>query len=105
MVAEFISQRPTTYCYKMSSVNRVATPVFDGEKRYEWHIQEVNAWCAVQHSIPDKDKAVILALALPDNDPSGVKDKLFNDVPLEELNCETGVAKFKEFMDSLFKKR
>ena len=88
----------------MSAVNRIATPVFDGEKWYERYIQEVNAWCAVQPNIPDKDKAVFLALSLPDNDISGVKDKLFNDLSLEELNCETGVTKFKEFMDSLFKK-
>ena len=86
------------------SVNRLPAPVFDGEKRYDRYIQEVNAWCAVQSGVADKDKAVILALSLPDHDPSGVKDKLFNDVSLEELNCEGGVEKFKQFMDSLFKK-
>ena len=86
------------------SASKLPAPVFDGEKRYDRYIQEVNAWCAVQHGIADKDKAVILALSLPDHDPSGVKDKLFNDISLAELNCDGGVEKFKQFMDSLFKK-
>ena len=36
--------------------------------------------------------------------PTGVKDKLFHDIPLAELNTDGGVKKFKEFMDSIFKK-
>ena len=34
----------------------------------------------------------------------GVKDKLFHNIPLAELNTDGGVKKFKEFMDSIFKK-
>ena len=49
---------------KMTS--KVRIPTFDGEKRYERYIQEVDAWCAVEHTVAKKDKAVVLALSLPD---------------------------------------
>ena len=51
-----------------------------------------------------KEQGLVLALSLPDDDPSGVKDKLFNEVALTELNSDDGYTKFTTFLDGLFKK-
>ena len=93
----------TTTMASSTSV-KLSAPAFGGEKSYEQYMMEVDAWCAVQHSIPKKDQAVILALSLPDNDSTGVKDKLFHDLSLSDLNCDNGVETFKAFMENLFKK-
>ena len=87
-----------------STTTKLSAPVFGGEKSFEQYMMEVDAWCAVQHSVAKKDQAVVLALSLPDNDPTGVKDKLFHDVLLSELNSDDGVKIFKDFMEKLFKK-
>ena len=84
---------------------KLPIPKFDAKtKRYERYIQEVEAWCSVNTGIEEKQKAVVLALSLPDTDESGVKDKLFNDISLADLSKEDGVKVFIEFMDGLFKK-
>ncbi len=88
----------------MASSFKISAPVFGGDKKFEQYMMEVDAWCAVQHGVEKKDQAVVLALSLPDNDTTGVKDKLFHDIPLTELNCEGGVQKFKDFMNGLFKR-
>ena len=87
----------------MATRTKLEAPAFGGEKSFEQYMMEVEAWCVVC-SIPKKDQGVILALSLPDSDPTGVKDKLFHDIPISTLNGDDGVTKFKEFMNAMFKK-
>ena len=83
---------------------KLSPPLFDCKsKRYDRYMQEVDAWCLVS-KVDKKEQAVVLALSLPDSDESGVKDKLFNDISLADLNIDGGVNTFKTFMDGLFKK-
>ena len=87
----------------MATSIRLPTPVFSGEKKFEQYMLEVEAWSVVC-GIAKEDQAVHLALALPANDLTGVKEKLFHDIPLVELHVANGLEKFREFMNSLFKK-
>ena len=89
---------------EMATSFMIQPPLFGGDKRFEQYMMEVEAWCAVSRGVAKKDQALLLALSLPDEDPTGIKDKLFNDISLSELNCEGGVEKFKEFMNKIFKK-
>ena len=78
----------------MTTRIKLEAPAFGGEKSFEQYMMEVEAWCVVC-SIPKKDQGVILALSLPDSDPTGVKDKLFHDIPISTLNGDDGVTKLK----------
>ena len=62
VVPEGVNSNPRILSAMSGTKVSVPVPVFDGEKRYDRYIQEVNVWCAVQHGVADKDKAVILAL-------------------------------------------
>ena len=53
----------------------------------------------------EKEKqGIAIALSLPENDPSGVRDKVFNEVTLDKLNKTDGVETLMTCLDSLFKK-
>lgn len=77
-------------------------PAF-GEKSYDRYIEELKAWSIVTDLEPPK-QAVAVALSFPDSDPTQVKDKLFNELKIEELNTDGGMALLIGFMDKLFKK-
>ena len=72
-------------------------------KSYDRYIEELKAWSIVTDLEPPK-QAVAVALSFPDSDPTQVKDKLFNELKIEELNTDGGMALLIGFMDKLFKK-
>ncbi len=83
---------------------KVKTPVFDSvNKPYDRYVQEIAYWKIVS-KIDKKEQAVMLAYELPDSDPSGIRDKMLNELPLDKLNCEDGVANYIAYMDKIFKK-
>ena len=56
-------------------------------------------------NVDKKQKALLLAYELPENDPSEVRDKVFNELSLEELNSDDDcVKKFLDLLDSMLKK-
>ena len=88
----------------MSASVKVKVPQFDSvNKPYARYVQEIEFWQVVS-KIEKKEQGVIIAYELPENDPSGIRDKLFNEVPLSDLNCDNGVANFIKYMDQIFKK-
>ena len=61
-------------------------------KPYERYIEKLKAWCMVTDL--DKEKqGIAIGLSLPENDPSVVRDKVFNDVTLDKLNKTDGVER------------
>ena len=54
-------------------------PVFSKEKPYERYVEEIHAWCIVT-DLDAKKQGVAIALSLPENDSTGVRDKVFNDL-------------------------
>ena len=78
-------------------------PVFNSvNKPYDHYIKEIDFWC-VASKIDKKQQGVLLAYELPANDPSGIRDQVFNELDLVKLNAD-GVTVFKDYMDKMFKK-
>ena len=72
-------------------------------KPYKRYIEELQAWCIVTEL--DKNKrGLAVALSLPENDPSGIRDKIFNEIKIEDLNRDAGIDALIIYMDKLFKK-
>ena len=72
-------------------------------KPYERYIEELKAWCMVT-DLEEEKQGIATALSLPENDPSGVRDEVFNQVTLGKLNKTDGVEILMTYLDSLFKK-
>ena len=77
-------------------------PAF-GEKAYDQYVEELKAWSIVT-DLESSKQAVAVALSFPDSDSTQVKDKLFNEMKIEELNSENGMQLLISFMDKLFKR-
>ena len=83
---------------------KVKVPQFDSvNKTYSRYVQEIEFWKVVS-KVDKKEQGVILAYELPESDPSGMRDKLFHELPLDQLNCDDGVDNFISYMDNIFKK-
>ena len=79
-------------------------PEFNGKlKPYDWYVEELRAWCIVPDLVKEK-QGVAIAWSLPENDPSGVCDKVFNDITLANLNNEKGVNTLVNYFNRLFLK-
>ena len=88
----------------MATSVKIKVPKFDSvNKPYSTYMQEIEFWKVVS-KVDRKEQAVILAYDLPEDDPSGIRDKLFNEVDIKELNSDEGMEKFIAYMDKLFKK-
>ena len=94
--AQVVNNRMTTV--------KVKTPVFDSvNKTYDRYLHEIKMWQIVC-KIDKKEQAVYLAYELPENDPSGIRDKLFSELDPEKLNCDDGMKTYIDYLDKLFKK-
>ena len=79
-------------------------PVFNSvSKPYERYKEELKAWCIIT-DVAKVKQGVAIALSLPEDDPSGIRDKVFNEVTLENLNKDDGVATLIKYFDSQFQK-
>ena len=54
-------------------------------KSYDQYVEELRAWCIVTDLAKEK-QGVAIALSLAESDPSGVLDKVFNEIALANLN-------------------
>ena len=83
---------------------KVKVPQFDSVKKpYSRYKSEIDFW-KVCSKLEAKEQGVILAYELPEDDPSGIRDKLFNELTIEKLNCDDGLKNFTDYMDKLFLK-
>ena len=87
-----------------TSVNmaqRIPPPVFGGNKAYERWKEEMSAWKIVS-KVDKKDKALTVALSFPEG--SEVRDKVFSEVKIEDLNKDNGMETLIEALDKWYKK-
>ena len=88
----------------MASTTKVKVPQFDSvNKSYEFYVKEIKYWQKLS-KLEKGEQAVLLAYNLPDDDPSGIKEKLFLELDLDVLSADNGVEKFLEYMDGIFLK-
>ena len=77
-------------------------PPFDSvNKNYTRYKTEVEAWTEVT-SHPKSKWGQIIALSLPENDPSGIRDKVFESIDASQLKGEDGYKNLIKFLDDEF---
>ena len=84
------------------SVKFVLPPSFKG-KSYERYRIELDAW----KEITDLDKnkqAVTIALSLPEDDETRIREKIFDELKIEDLTRNDGLKTLMKFMDEKLKK-
>lgn len=93
------------------ATNYKQPPLFNSKsKPYKRWKDEIEAWVqykTINEPLPNGavvcDHGLILALSLPEEDESGIRDKVFNSIKLNEMKALDGVTKILVFMDTIFK--
>ena len=86
----------------MSKTN-IPVPKFSAEKPYERYKTELNVWS--EASDTDKNKhGLLVALSLPEEDESQIRDKVFSEIKMDDLKGAEGFKKLIEYFDSQFAK-
>ena len=90
------------------ATTKVKVPVFDSvNKPYEMYSKQVKFWLLLVskgNKVDKSEQAVLLAYNSPDNDPSGIKEKLFLELDFSVLAADDGVTKYIMYMDNIFLK-
>ena len=73
-------------------------PAFNKTKSYERYKQELLAWKEVT-DLSSRKQAIVVALSLPEEDETQIRDKVFDQLPLEELKKENGISLLVTFFD------
>ena len=80
---------------------KIDVPSFD-QDNIERYLQKVKVWQKLCR-LPETEQGLLLWYNLPDSHPSGIKDKIMNEIGLANLELADGVTKFVEAMESAFK--
>ena len=72
-------------------------------KGYELYRQELLAWREVTDLRKDK-QGVAIALSLPEDDKTQIREKVFEQISLDDLKKEGGLDTLITFLDSHLKK-
>ena len=80
----------------------VPPPGFKG-KSYEQYRVELDAWESITDVVKTK-QAVTIAFSLPEEHASRIREKVFTELKLENLNKDDGLKTLTTFMDSKLKK-
>ena len=83
---------------------KINPPLFKSEiKSYDRYKQELLAWKEVTEVAATK-QAVAVALSLPENDTTRIREKVFDEIPLMDLKAEGGFDRLVAFLDEKLKK-
>ena len=78
-------------------------PAFTKAKSYERYKQEILAWKEVT-DISSRKQAKAVALSLPEEDETQIRDKVFDQLPLEELKKENGLSLLVTFLINIWQR-
>ena len=83
---------------------RIKIPTFNSATdEYDTYMHEVDMWKIIG-KIDKKEQAMMLVYELNKDDSSGIRDKIMNELSLDELNKDDGLDKYVKYMDDHFKK-
>lgn len=82
----------------MSITSAVRPPQFNKDKGYERYKQELLAWQHVTDIAKGK-QGIVVALSLPENDETGIRERVFDDMKLDDLQKEEGLKNLIAYMD------
>ena len=77
---------------------KINPPIFSKSKSYELYKQELLAWSEIK-DLDKKKRGVAIALTLPENDESKIREKVFDQIKLDDLKKDTGFNTLLEFLD------
>ena len=73
-------------------------PQYKKEKGYERYKTELLAWREIT-DIKDEKQGIVVALSLPENDDSGIRERVFDELTIEDLKKTEGLNTLTTFMD------
>ena len=77
---------------------KIELPIYKYDKSYEQYKKELSAWRLVTDLKPEK-QGIVVALSLPEEDGLKIREKVFEEIKLEDLNVEGGLDTLIEFLD------
>ena len=77
---------------------KINPPIFSKSKSYELYKQELLAWSEIT-DLDKKKRGVAIALTLPEDDESKIREKVFDQIKLDDLKKDTGFDTLLEFLD------
>ena len=77
---------------------KINPPSFNSAKSYERFKQELLAW-REKTKLSKNKQGIAVALSLPDDDENKIKDKVFDQIALDELKDEDGLNILIAFLD------
>ena len=77
---------------------KISPPQFSNSKAFERYKQELLAWREVTE-LGKKKQGIALALSLPEEEESGIRAQVFDELSLDELKEEDGFEKFIAFLE------
>ena len=81
----------------------IEPPSFISEtKSFETYKKDLERWAML--TTLDKTKQALLVVHMLDGDPSGIKEKIDENIEEEDLNSEDGIANLLEFLKSIYEK-
>ena len=88
-------------CVNMASC-RLDVPLMRG-KSYSLYKKQLDGWETITKTAK-KDRAMTVALSLPEEGYNNIKAKVFNELKPEELQAENGLKSLTDFMDKYLEK-
>ena len=83
---------------------KIKVPTFNSDTdEYDTYMHEVDMQKIIG-KIDKKEQAMMLVYELNKDDSSGIRDKIMNELTIEELNVDGGMDTYIKYMDSHFKK-
>ena len=83
------------------SSTKLDVPKFSSEKPYERYKVELQAW-SLTTSAEKAKQGLLVALSLPEDDASNIRDKVFSELDLNELKKDDGLKTLTDYFDKQF---
>jgi hypothetical protein len=77
---------------------RINPPVLTKGKKYERFKQELLAWREITELRKEK-QGIAIALSLPEDDESQIREKVFDQIQIEDLKSDDGLTILIGFLD------
>ena len=87
----------------MATDTKFNMPVLTKSKPYERYKTELSLWKSIT-SVPASKIGPMIALSLPEDHESKIKDKVFDKMNMTSLSSDTGYDELVRFMDSILLK-
>ena len=98
-----VSNRVIRQVATMTSVKLEPPTFVSVKKSYESYRRQLTTWMRAS-SVDKSTQALVVALSLPEEDDSNIKEKVFSELDTDELNSEEGMKILLEFFDKRFLK-